>query len=686
MFQTSQGSLKLRTAPCDHALTLHYRLDNAWHPLPLAPASDAFAADDGTVRATLRLTPDGDHTAFELSFSSSIRTRVRLSLTLPGSSSPYHILPGFLFGDGNLANHVPGVIPNLTTQHAGNISCATYWECRADRASHPVSLMITPGVIAAVSIDPYSEGKPHGTSDEFIRNGIFSQVATDDPATHNACGVTLGYGNLPKTFVIAEQFTATTGHFITHATARGRIFLFKSDSRTGAHRVIRHLYQNLAESSAPPITADHAGRNLVEAFLDINWHGTNGKNSDGSSFGVATPYFGGKPFIENFANMRCTDEQKRHIIAWRTTAEIGWTGGATIGYPILRAGHLFNIPDAIERGLYKLDWVAEAFNPASGLLWDVCGKNEGTRANWWWSGPNTSDAHFAYTNGSGLSYLLDAYEFAGHTLKLPATRTAKWLDTATKALGTIIRLQLPNGSFGTSYALDRPAVLDPLGFAGAWFLPALALAHRITRDRRYLDAALRAIPFYHKAVCDLDCWGTPMDAWHAHDSEGVLGFIRGVMILHDITKDPALLKIASDGAEYEYLWRYGFRARPQCPPLKGSHWNSRGGVITNATGANVHTMGVFLSRELTKLARLTGDNYHAARAADGIQFGLSCVSLYPHVTGYGRLGVLTERFCASDGLLLESFPDGSPSSIWFSYNAWSAAAVLEGIVRMADAP
>lgn len=59
---------------------------------------------------------------------------------------------------------------------------------------------------------------------------------------------------------------------------------------------------------------------------------------------------------------------------------------------------------------------------------------------------------------------------------------------------------------------------------------------------------------------------------------------------------------------------------------------------------------------------------------------MQCMELYPEVTEYGRYGMLTERFCPSDGLLSETFLDGSPASMWFSYKGWAAANVLEGLL------
>jgi hypothetical protein len=56
------------------------------------------------------------------------------------------------------------------------------------------------------------------------------------------------------------------------------------------------------------------------------------------------------------------------------------------------------------------------------------------------------------------------------------------------------------------------------------------------------------------------------------------------------------------------------------------------------------------------------------------------MELYPETMGYGRYGVLSERTCPSDGLLAEVFyHDNSPSSTWWSYNAWAAGSAMEAI-------
>jgi len=66
-------------------------------------------------------------------------------------------------------------------------------------------------------------------------------------------------------------------------------------------------------------------------------------------------------------------------------------------------------------------------------------------------------------------------------------------------------------------------------------------------------------------------------------------------------------------------------------------------------------MGLTITADLNYLADHAGDNYHRQRADDALAWALQTLELYPSVTGYGRYGVLSERFCPSDGLLIEHY-------------------------------
>ncbi|MCD6322355.1 MAG: hypothetical protein J7L77_04955, partial [Clostridiales bacterium] len=148
------------------------------------------------------------------------------------------------------------------------------------------------------------------------------------------------------------------------------------------------------------------------------------------------------------------------------------------------------------------------------------------------------------------------------------------------------------------------------------------------------------------------------------------------------TGDPKYLQMAVHGAEYEYLWRYSFKARPEFRPLKNSGWNSCGGSVTSISNPHINPMGVGLTSELIYIYKNTGDKYHLDRAIDGLCWGLATADLYPKTTGYGQLGVITERYCPSDGLTIEKYTDtGEPASIWFTFNGWAGASILEGLTE-----
>jgi hypothetical protein len=262
------------------------------------------------------------------------------------------------------------------------------------------------------------------------------------------------------------------------------------------------------------------------------------------------------------------------------------------------------------------------------------------------------------------------------------------MRTALRVLDHALSLQRGDGAFGYVFSARERKVIDFDGFAGCWFAAALPLAWKLTGDAKYRDAADRALAFYAPFVRDLAAWGSPMDTFKSIDSEGNLAFIRAARLMHEMTREDRYLEMLTAGANYEYLWRYGFRARPQCPPLKNSSWNSCGGTITSVSNPHIHPMGVVATDDLEYLAHITGDSHHQSRADDGMAWLMNTMELYPETMGYGQYGVLSERTCPSDGLLAEVYyDDNSPASTWWSYNAWAAGSAMEAIaLRMLKQP
>ncbi|MFO7869830.1 MAG: hypothetical protein R6V03_00145 [Kiritimatiellia bacterium] len=651
----SQGRLIFGNSPFPHALAVRCRRGGEWTAVHLAETGGCFRGSAENTEVRLYLTPNGERWDYRLELSSEVPTRVQLSLEPEQASHPFHIIPAVLFGDNSLSNTPKPIFPHLTARKSEESNCSPYWEFRADRASHPVSILYFDTGIAAVSIEPYSDdagGILADDNSDFVRNGVFASLAHG--ALPCACGVTLGYGNIPHAYVAKRNFAESTSHLLRKGTARGSILFSKARDRRDIHSIIGALYTGLRETPVSSISRSEAINLLSRAMIETGWD----------------------PAAENFTDMKWNFENKR-LEAFRVNDEIAWTGGTQTAFPLLVSGRHSGNAEAVEKAVTVLDRVADgkSVNPESGWLWDVCGKQSGRNINGWWS--NAGAHHYAYTNGEALYYLLSAYEF---TSDRAGPDKPDWLRTPLRVLERAFSIQETNGNFGYAYRTDNGEITDAEGFAGCWFTAAMARAYKLTGEERFLNSASQAMDYYHAFVRSLYCWGTPMDTAKAVDQEGVLAFIRAARILHQATGKDRFLNMLEDGARYEYLWRFAFRSRPQAPPLKDSPWNSCGGSITSTSNPHIHPMGILVSGDLLYLAGASGNDYHRMRAEDGLNWSLNSIELYPGHTGYGTPGVLTERFCPSDGLLSEKYPDGSPSSVWFSYHVWGAACVLEGLL------
>lgn len=630
-----------------------------WLTLPLTKRDGGVVAERDGLRASLTLDVQRGRINYTLRFTSPYRSRLRLQLSLKNERDLFHLIPGNIHGDNNAPHVRAGEFPCLTSERPAERNCAPLWEFRADRASHPVSMLCCERGAVGISVDPYTDCDD--ADERFIRNGVFAAL----PGTF---GISLGYGNDPLTFVEKTHFTPATADLTHGAETTGTIYAIAGNGRAAAHTIIRDLYDQLREGPTSEKSYDDALRALTESFATISY----------------------SPELNQYTNVACKVPTDLTFRPWRAVVEIGWTGGSMLAYPFALAETLVPDIELPKSASQIFDEIISGHNEASGFINDAA-LNRFTRnrpAGWndselngWWSGflPQTRDNHCAYTNGHAAYYLLRT---ASRERDGFSDKSQSWIRSALRILDTAIELQRDDGAFGYIFSSTQRKVIDYEGFAGCWFAAALPYAWQITGLSRYRDAAARAMEFYSPSVRDLTCSGSPMDTFKSIDSEGNLAFIRAARLLHELTHEDRYLEMLTAGAHYEYLWRYGFRTRPQCPPLKGSAWNSCGGSITSVSNPHVHPMSVVATSDLEYLASVDGDSYHASRAEDGMAWLMNTMELYPDVTGYGRYGVLSERTCPSDGLLAEHYADsGAPASTWWSYNAWAAGSAMEAIAE-----
>ena len=635
-------------------LTCTFQIDGKWEEIPCVKESGElilFRLQDGSI--SISLTPVSFGWSFVMEAKTSFATQVRLAVTMEGELDAYHVIPCNIYGDNNIDRVKPGEFPSLTRKYKGTRFCSPFWEFRADRAAVPVSMMCNGGKTVGISICPYSQEEEKQKN---IHNGVFAAL----PGT---AGVSMGYENLPATFVDKGNAGEITGESVQNAKAEGLIYLLEGKERMAMHDIVRMEYTKLHSRAEYKKSLQEAGAAIIRSCIDLNWNDE----------------------WQAYTDMSCCPPQKPDLKAWRPVYEIGWTGIAELACPFIMGEKLLGLPEnyfeKARNGWELFDQIADAFHEESGLLNDLVAPvdESGSLVNGWWIWYHIAeDCHCAYNNGKAVHEMLKTAEFLHNRGE---AYPEHWLSVCLKVLDTIIALQREDGNYGYTYSHNEKKVLDWDGFAGCWFLPCMVYAYRLTGEEKYLDSARKAETFYSKYVLDLNCYGTPMDTWKAVDEEGNLAFVRGTRLLYETTGEKKYLEHLEAGACYEYLWRYGYASRPENDPLKDG-WNSCGGSITSISNPHIHPMGVIIDGDLRYLAAATGDEYHRMRADDSTAWMMQNLELYPEKSGYGQYGITSERFCPSDGLVTERYSDGHPYSSWFSFNLWATANVLEAIMDL----
>jgi len=621
--------------------------------VPLSEEEGYFLAVSPRCRISLKREPDeegpGGRQRFLMTAEALVDVRIELRLEFCNTKGDaWHVLPGFLFGDNNLSISEAGHFPNLSSSPVENETVSPEWQMRVDRNAAPIAMAFAQGGgHIALAGPPYTDLPKGG----FIKNGLIA-------ALPGVVGFAVGYRNAPSTFINKDSFGEPTEHLLP-AGVKVQMPLdlfFQGDSdRSAASTMLREVYTLYYEAPQATVPTEACIAAIPEAAIADSWFAEQSAFTGVKACGVP-------------------EEVTYRQIGGRA---IAWVGGVNVAYPLLLAGTRLEQKEWIDVATKAFDRVAANVNPATGLFFDAYNEDWTPSVNNWWSGNTNRDLHSAYTNAEAACYLLRG---SMAEKERTGSQIPRWHEPALTACQTILDLQRKDGHCGYAYFSDRAEVASWDGFAGCWWAVAFCEAYHLTEEGKYLEAAVRAVNCYWPQVDSFHVWGTPMDTWKANDEEGVLAFVQASRRLHELTGEAVYLDMLSQGAEYEFLWRYLYNVRPDAEPLQSSGWHSCGGSITSVSNPHIHPMGLLIAGDLKYLAEQTGDRHFADRLSDSLAWARNCLEIYPDKTGYGRFGWTGERYCHSDGLLITKYVDGRPASTELSFNLWAASAMLEGFL------
>ena len=586
---------------------------------------------------------------------------IRITLAT-GAADPRFFLPGFMYGTnrGDAPLFTDSQTPRLRMEE--QFPAYRWWMTRSDRLSHPAAFVYGDGRLQGLCASPYLLRTKEG------RQQWQPGLAGDfDQYTGFGCGLegsqvsyTLGWENAPWFFLDSHKYFPREplgDHCLLLAAGESltiRLYQFDlpaADERA-LHEALRWVYTAFHQPPRRRTPLRETIDQMASAIARDAW----------------------LPAKSSYA---CFVFDRGDHFEYRELPSISWTNGLSAATPMLQCAHRLGREDIRQQALCCIDHiVACSLNPRSGLPF-MCEKENGRWDNdGWWSHKQPVPGHAAYLVGQSCYLILKAYALE----KAHGVEHADWLAFVAGILKVTERSRNSDGEYPYVLSERTGAGLCYDSLSGSWLMTAAAYYAFLSGDHSCVPDLLLSEAYYHKAfVIPQECYGGPLDIDKQIDSEGILAYIRAVRWLHQITGDTALLDHLRDALHYEYTFKFCYNSPIQTPPLSKTGWSSCGGSITSVTNPHVHPMSSSVCDEMFYYLDQREDAYIQSRLRDTLLWSCQCHNTFDRELDYGLVGWMSERYCHSQGLLTESYPDGSPASTWFALMPWGCGSLLEGL-------
>lgn len=667
LFDTQDGSFCGRL----HAVLVRPGNDSYWRPYPLRPLEDGsdsliFASKSGSVSLHLSFLGDAVHALVGTAQVTGTGHAIVRLIWESADTEVFPFVPGFMYNVNRGGGSPRATYPRLKEAGAPDGYqpwVADEWLVRTDRSSHGLAALIAKGKATGLGgsdVCRYEDGT------------IAEKTGLGISKTRRRISFSLGYANDPYTYSTTlgrNRFNRTEGWVnLDRGSVSCPIVLYQlpgGDIAETADALLRTAYAVMHPDEEREPSNDairETASSVADAMVRYAY------NDADNNFYVTLPDSAFDPDAEEF----------------RFAYNTAWTGGTQVAYPLLRAGLQFGRAEWVRSAGRTLTRIAaEGLSTRSNFLYENYDRaTEQWNLSSWWYDLMDHPGHSSYVNGQACFDLLAAYRLAegrGYGQEV-------WLRTAERVLKQAVRTQRADGAFGIAYAPENGELLDADGFAGCWFVPALVLLDALVPGQGYGRAAVAGMDHYRSWLDRFELYGTPHDTYKSPDNEGILAFIRAAHLLHAQTGDDCYLKDLRRAFAYEFSWRFAYNPVIEHNPLRAKQWRACGGSITSVNNSHVHPMSCSVLDSLLYLSDQTQDPYYASRYRDGLRWALSLPLAFDGDYDWGKKGMVNERFCYTDALLEERYPDGSPASTWFCAHSWAAASVLEGLVAVLQGP
>ncbi len=586
---------------------------------------------------------------------------IRIAVPVPAGTERF-FLPGFLYGTnrGQAPLVVDSKCPRL--RENGEFPASPWWMVRSDRLSHPCAFAYGNGRLSGFAAAPYFVSC--GNQRKAWQPGIQGEF---DQYTGFGCSLrpgevwyTLGYENAPWFFLDSHQYSprAPLGgncfRLERGETVTVRLYRFDipAEDERALHDALKWVYAQYHEPPRRLVSVQETVCEIASAICSDAW------------------------LPEHHTYSGFVFDRGDHF-EYNSLPSISWTNGLSAAVPMLMASLRLKDEEMRRQALECIEDIGgHSVNDRSGLPYMVRQDGQWSNRGWWYDRQHTP-GHAAYLVGQSVYLILKAYEWEKRECGI---NHDGWLAFAERVIARTEQSRNSDGEYPYILSEKTGAGLEYDSFSGAWCMAAAAYYSLLAGDRTYLNALMRSEEWYHDAyIRHQECYGGPLDIDKNIDSEGILAYIRGVRCLHEITGKEYLLDHLRDALYYEYTFKFCYNSPVKVPPLGTTGWSSCGGSITSVTNPHIHPMSSSIMDEMFYFLSKREDAYIRSRLEDTLLWSCQCHNTVDGEYGYGRKGWMSERFCHSEGLVKEKYPDGTPASTWFALMPWACGSILEGL-------
>ena len=303
------------------------------------------------------------------------------------------------------------------------------------------------------------------------------------------------------------------------------------------------------------------------------------------------------------------DDQSNLFIQQSQNFEIGWVGqNAAKACALLDQYIEEGDEDAKEKALSVLDsWDKYTFLPNGLMLVKV--KEKPHRLDSTLNGDIPTDLD-ACNLGTAATYFFRAADLC----KKAKIERPNYEKRAFGLCDFFVNAQQESGEFAKSYFLDG-SIDKAHGSVGAFIILPLFDAYERTKDKRYLDSALRGLDFYLGEFEKGGCTTAGALDSNCIDKESGAPVLRASLKAYELVGEQRYLSLAEELAYYLATWQYHYSvAFPKDSMTAELGFDTYGSTAVSAAHNALDHYGLWWVTDYLKLAKLTGNKVWEERA------------------------------------------------------------------------